>query len=207
MSTTTASQSQLVTPQEYLALERRAEMRSEYVNGRVYAMTGASRKHNLIAGNVFAELRAQLRGRPCEAYTVNMRVKVADTGLYTYPDVVALCGEPLFEDARVDTLLNPAVIVVVLSESTERYDRGEKFAHYRRLASLREYVLVAQDQVRVEHYARQGEQWLLTEVAELDAGLALPSIECCLRLRDVYERVAPFGTPASPPGPTSPRAP
>ncbi|MBV9772315.1 MAG: Uma2 family endonuclease, partial [Gemmatimonadetes bacterium] len=113
----------LVGPEEYLAAERTARQRSEYVNGRVYAMAGASREHNLIVGNVFAELRAQLRGRPCEAYVNDLRVKVSRTGLYTYPDVVALCGEPRFEDEHVDTLLNPGVIVEVLSESTEGYDR------------------------------------------------------------------------------------
>jgi Uma2 family endonuclease len=181
-----------VTPQEYLARERVAETRSEYVGGRIHAMTGASREHNLIVGNVLAELRAQLRGRPCEVYTGDMRVKVSDTGTYTYPDVVALCGGPEFEDAQVDTLLNPAVIFEVLSESTERYDRGRKFAQYRRLGSLREYVLVSQDRVLVEHFARQGDVWVLTEFSDLDDSLPLPSLEAALRLGDVYERVAPF---------------
>ena len=179
----------LVGPEEYLAAERTARQRSEYVNGRVYAMAGASREHNLIVGNVFAELRAQLRGRPCEAYVNDLRVKVSRTGLYTYPDVVALCGEPRFEDEHVDTLLNPGVIVEVLSESTEGYDRGEKFAHYRRLDSLQEYVLVAQDKVRVEHYARQGEHWVLTEFSDLQDSLSLTSLDCSVALRDVYERV------------------
>src|SRR5919108_290049 len=177
------------TPEEYLALERAARHKSEYVNGRIYALAGASRAHNLIAGNVFAELRAQLRGRPCEAYINDMRVKVSQTGLYTYPDVAALCGEPQFEDAHLDTLLNPTVIVEVLSESTEGYDRGEKFAHYRRLESLREYVLIAQDKVRIERYVRDGERWVLTEIDSLDDTLALASIGCELRLREVYERV------------------
>src|SRR5919198_4874617 len=118
------------TPEEYLALERAARHKSEYVNGRIYALAGASRAHNLIVVNVSAELRAQLRGRPCETYASDMRVKVSQTGLYTYPDVVVVCGEPRFEDAQVDTLLNPTVIIEVLSESTESYDRGEKFAHY-----------------------------------------------------------------------------
>ena len=168
------------------------------MNGRVYAMTGASREHNLIAGNIFREISTRFRGRPCEVYMSDMRVKVSETGMYTYPDVVAVCGEPAFEDSHVDTLLDPAVIVEVPSESTERYDRGEKFAHYRRLASLREYVLVAQDRVRVEHYARQGEQWLLTAIEELDAELPLPSLDCVLRLRDVYERVKPERLESSP---------
>ena len=177
------------TPDHYLALERQAKHRSEYINGYIIAMVGASRQHNLIAGNVFGELRAQLGGRPCEAYINDMRVKVSVTGLYTYPDVVALCGEPYFEDARVDTLLNPSVIVEVLSESTEAYDRGEKFAHYRRLESLRDYVLIAQDKVRVEHYVRQGDQWLLSEANDLVSAVHLSSIGCEVVLRNIYERV------------------
>jgi Uma2 family endonuclease len=188
-----------VTPEEYLARERRAESRSEYVDGRIYAMTGASEPHNLIALNVASELRARFRGRPCRVYASDMRVKVGETGMYTYPDVVAVCGQPRFEDAHVDTLLDPTVIVEVLSPSTERYDRGEEFAHYRRLASLQEHVLVAQDRVRVEHFARRGEQWLLTEFSDLDGAHALPSLDCTLPLRDVYERVAPFA--ADPPDP------
>lgn len=177
------------TPEEYLVRERRAQYRSEYVDGRVYAMAGASRAHNLVAGNVFAELRAQMRGKPCEAYVSDMRVKVSRTGLYTYPDVVAVCGEPRFEDGHVDTLLNPTLIVEVLSGSTEGYDRGEKFSHYRRLESLREYVLVAQDRVRVEHFARHGEHWMLTESSDPDGALALPALDCAIALRAVYERV------------------
>lgn len=141
---------------EYLAWDRAAEHKSEYVNGKIISMVGASRRHNLIAGNVSSELRPRLRERPCEAYVSDMRVRVGQTGMYIYPDIMALCEEPRFEDADVDTLLNPAVIVEVLSQSTEAYDRGEKFAHYRKLEYLREYVLVAQDKVRVEHYARRG---------------------------------------------------
>lgn len=177
------------TPEEYLRLERAADHKSELINGRIYAMAGASRRHNLIVGNVFAELRAQLRGRGCEAYVNDMRVKVSRTTLYTYPDVAALCGEPRFEDDAVDTLLNPSVIVEVLSDSTEKYDRGEKFAHYRRLESLQEYVLVAQDTPRVEHYARHGEHWLLSEISGPDATLRLASLGCEIALADIYERL------------------
>mgnify|MGYP006146374289 CR=1 FL=1 len=178
-----------VTPADYLAAERKAAQKSEYVNGHVYAMAGASRVHNLIVGNAFAELRAQLRGRPCEAYVNDMRVKVERTGMYTYPDVVGLCEEPRFEDENVDTLLNPTVIIEVLSPSTERYDRGEKFAHYRRLESLREYILIAQDIRRIDHYRRDGDTWVLTEVSEPDAALVISSISCTLRLSDIYDRV------------------
>ena len=162
-----AAQQAHYTPEEYLALERKASCKSEYVNGQIIAMTRASRIHNLIAGNFYRDASQQLRGRPCEAYISDMRVKVRHTGLYTYPDVVVVCGETRFEDVDNDTLLNPTVIVEVLSASTEAYDRGEKFAHYRRLESLQEYVLVAQDKVRMEHYAQQGAQWLLSEASAL----------------------------------------
>jgi Uma2 family endonuclease len=178
-----------VTPADYLAAERISAEKSEYINGHVYAMAGASRVHNLIVGNTFAELRAQLRGRTCEAYVNDMRVKVERTGMYTYPDVIGLCEEPRFEDENVDTLLNPAVIIEVLSPSTERYDRGEKFAHYRRLESLREYILIAQDIRRIEHYRRDGDTWVLTEVSEPESALVILSISCTLRLSEIYDRV------------------
>ena len=177
------------TPEEYLELERKAPYKNEYVNGRIFAMSGANRPHNLIAGNVFGELRSQLRGRPCEAYVSDMRVKVSPTGLYTYPDIAVACEEILLDDAHNDTLLNPTVLIEVLSPSTEAYDRGEKFAHYRRLESLREYVLIVQDKARVEHFVRQGEQWVLSELSGLAGILHLPSIECHLPLKDIYEKI------------------
>lgn len=177
------------TPKEYLALERKAEYRSEYINGQIYALAGTSRFHNKIVANLAGQLYVQLRGRPCDAFMNDMRVKVNETGLYTYPDVVALCGEPRFEDSHLDTLLNPNLIIEVLSESTERYDRGEKFAHYRRLPSLAEYALVAQDRVRVELYVRQGEQWVLTEYSDPAGAVTFPSIDCAIALQDIYERV------------------
>jgi Uma2 family endonuclease len=178
------------TPQEYLAFERKSEYRSEYFDGEVFAMGGASRWHNLVAMNIAAELRAQLRSRPCEVYPSDMRVKVAPTGLYTYPDVTVVCGEPSFEDEQHDTLLNPTVLIEVLAKSTENYDRGKKFEHYRQVNSLIEYVLVAQQEPHVEHYARQEDEgWLLTEVKGLDATLILPAIDCELQLAEVYHKV------------------
>ncbi len=187
-----------VTPGEYLDLERKSEIRSEYVAGRIFVKSGASRRHSLIAGNLFRELSSQMRGRACEARRSDMRVKVSPTGMYTYPDIVAVCGEPRFEDAHVDTLLNPMVIVEVLSESTEAYDRGEKFAHYRRLDTLREYVLVAQDKVRVEHYLREGEQWILSEISDPDSTLHLASIDCDVILAAIYDKVEFNPLPAHP---------
>lgn len=182
------------TAAEYLALERASETRSELVNGQILAMTGASRAHNLIAANICREIGNHLKGRPCEAYQSDMRVKVSPTGLYTYPDVVVVCGQPQLEDEHGDTLLNPTLLVEVLSPSSEAYDRGEKFAHYRRLESLREYLIVAQDRPRIERYARDGERWVLTEASGLDAALDLTSIGCRLALADVHDKV-PF-TPA-----------
>ncbi len=179
----------LYSPAEYLALEREASYKSEYINGQIYAMAGTSRRHNLIGGNFYRLIGQQFVGRACEAYVSEMRVKVSPTGMYTYPDVAAACGELRFEDGYIDTLLNPSVIVEVLSPSTEAYDRGEKFAHYRRLDSLMEYVLVSQDKVRVEHYTRQAGGWLLTEISDLDGVLRLASIDCSVRLRDIYDKV------------------
>lgn len=179
-----------LTPQEYLALEREAEFKSEYFRGEMFAMSGASRKHNLITTNIVVGLGQQMRGRPCEVYSSDMRVKVAATGLYTYPDVVVVCGEPKFEDAHVDTLLNPTLLVEVLSPSTAAYDRGQKFAHYRGIESLTEYVLVAQDERKVEHFAKQSDrQWLQTVVQSPEAEIELTSIQSVLRLREIYDKV------------------
>jgi Uma2 family endonuclease len=180
------------TPQQYLALERDAEYKSEFVGGQIYATSGASREHILIARNIFAELHAQLRSQPCESYMGDMRVKVSSTGMYTYPDVVVVCGEPHFEDDHVDTLLDPTILIEMLSPSTEAYDRGDKFAHYRRLTSLTDYVLVSQDKARVEHFVRQGNmssQWVLTEISGLAGVLQLASLGCQVALSDVYDKV------------------
>jgi Uma2 family endonuclease len=178
-----------ITPEQYLEQERKAEFKSEYVNGRVYAMGRCNAEHNTIAVNIGAELRLQFKGRSSRVYTSEMRVKIEDTGKYTYPDVAAICGNARFEDTHVDTLLNPTVLVEVLSPSTEAYDRGGKFAHYRRLPSVQEYVLVSQNQALVEKYTRQGEQWVLTEYAGLDAVLDLPVIGCRIPLTEIYDKV------------------
>jgi Uma2 family endonuclease len=178
-----------LTPGEYLALERKADIRSEYIAGRMVEMPRTNRWHSLISGNLHGEIWTQMRGRNCEVHMNDMRVKVSPTGLYTYPDLVAVCGEALLEDEHVDTLVNPTVIIEVLSESTEAYDRGEKFAHYRRLETLREYVLVAQNKVRIEHFRREGEEWILSEVSAPDATLHLGSIDCHVRVATIYERV------------------
>jgi Uma2 family endonuclease len=179
------------TPAEYLAIERKSEYKSEYIDGVIVAMTGASRKHNLITVNLSREISRQLKGRPCESYTSDMRVRVPSTRLYTYPDVVVVCGEPQFEDDRLDTLLNPTLIVEVLSKSTEIYDRGTKFSFYRTIETLDEYLLVAQNEYRVEHYVRQAEgRWLLSDYRSLEETIELTSIECEIALSEMYDKVA-----------------
>lgn len=170
-----------VTPEEYLARERVAETKSEYVRGEVFLMVGASRKHNLICVNLVRELSRRLKGRPCEVYTADMRVRIPPADRYTYPAVSVVCGEPEFEDAHGDTLLNPTVIIEVLSDSTESIDRGRKAADDRAIASLAEYLLIAQDEYRVEQYVKQADgRWLLTDIRSLDGVVELPSIGCVL---------------------------
>jgi len=177
------------TAQEYLALERKSETRNEYYNGEIFAMAGASREHNLIAGNVNAEIRDQILDRPCESYPSDMRVYVEATGLYTYPDVAVVCGEPRFQDREVDTLLNPTVIIEVLSSSTEAYDRGVKFRHYRRIGSLREFVLISQERMMVERYTRRGNDWVLSDLTDPDQVLNLESIGCQIPLDRIYAKI------------------
>jgi len=178
-----------ITPQEYLSLERKSPTRNEYFRGEIFAMAGTSREHSLIAGNLNREIGNQILDRPCESYASDMRVMVAATGLYTYPDVVVVCDEPEFEDREVDTLLNPTVIFEILSPTTEAYDRGVKFGHYRRIPSLREYVLVSQDRMLVERYTRQGNDWLLSELTRPDEVLKLGSIGCEVPLHRMYAKV------------------
>lgn len=179
-----------VTPEEYLERERAAKTKSEYIAGRVVAMAGASDTHNLITLNVAGELRNALRGKPCRAYAMDMRVQVTTAGSYFYPDVVVVCGPPEFASGRRDTLLNPRVVVEVLSPSTEAYDRGEKFFYYRQLELLTDFVLVSQDAMRVEHFERQPDgAWLLSDAGGPDDTVEVPSIGCALRLADIYENV------------------
>ncbi|MBV8202625.1 MAG: Uma2 family endonuclease [Acidobacteria bacterium] len=179
-----------LSPAEYLAMERAAERKSEYLDGEVIGMTGASRRHSLITLNVGAELNRQLEDRPCEVYVNDLRVLVVASRLYTYPDVVVVCGEPALTDRYKDTLTNPTVLIEVLSPSTEAYDRGTKFAHYRSLDSLREYLLIGQDRPRVEQYIRQENgSWLFFEEADLAAFVVLPSIECRIPLDRIYKKV------------------
>lgn len=177
------------TAEQYLEMERRADTKNEFINGQIYAMSGANRIHNQITFNLAGLLHSQLRGRLCEAYVTDMRVKISSTGMYTYPDVAALCGEAHFEDTHLDTLINPTLIIEVLSPSTEAYDRGGKFSHYRKIQSLMEYVLIAQDWYSVERFLRQENQWLFSESTDLSDTVHLQSIQCDLLLRDIYDKV------------------
>ena len=171
-------------------MERKAEIRSEYFNGEMFAMSGASREHAKIVANLTAELINQFRGRPCEVYPIDLRTKVSATGLYTYPDIAAVCGEPKFEDEHFDTLINPNLIIEVLSDSTELYDRGKKFAHYRTINSLREYVLVSQTECRIERFTRQDDgNWLYAENTDPVGSIELTSVTCRLSLSLVYNKV------------------
>lgn len=185
-----ATQTQKMTREEYLAFERTSEEKHEYINGEGVLMTGASRKHNIIAGNIYAFLHRQLIETNCEIYQSDMRVKIEMTGRYVYPDVCVVCEEPRLEDANFDTLLNPTVVFEVLSPSTEGYDRGDKFLHYRSITSLTDYVLVAQDRYHMEQFTRQSDHtWLLRDLRMPDAILTIDSIGCQLALVDVYRKV------------------
>jgi Uma2 family endonuclease len=187
--------SRRLSAEEYLALERRSGGKHEYLDGEMFAMGGASRRHNLIALHTAAALLSQLHGRPCEVYMGDMRILVDTTGLYAYPDVVVVCGEPRFASAELDTLLNPTLIVEVLSPSTEGYDRGRKFAHYRTIESLTEVVFISQERIEVERFSRQPDGgWLLHEASRREDLLPLPAIGCEIPLAAVYERVFPSET-------------
>ena len=178
-----------LTPEEYIAAERKATLKSEYLSGEIVARSGASAAHNLITMNIATQLYNQLVERGYRVFISNMRVGIGAGVSYFYPDVSVVCDEPRFEDDTFDILLNPIVVVEVLSPSTESYDRGEKFAHYRQLESLQEYILISQDRVRVEHYLRQGKQWLLSEFRTLEDVLLLVSIGAELPLHQIYRFV------------------
>ncbi len=178
-----------LTPEEYLALERKAELKSEYMDGVVYAFAGGSERHNLIVANIIITLGAQLKGRPCKVYSSDLKVRTPNSKRFFYPDVSVICGEVEFADDKRDFILNPTLIVEVSSESTAAFDRGKKFLSYQQISSLQDYLLVSQDEILVEGYARQGsDRWLYTKVTGLEGRFTLSSIEFDLVLRDVYDK-------------------
>ena len=178
-----------LTPEEYIAAERKATLKSEYLSGEIISRSGASNAHNLITMNIATQLYNQLVEGGCRVFMSNMRVGISAGVSYFYPDIVVVCDEPRFEDDVFDTLINPQVVIEVLSDSTANYDRGEKFIRYRQLESLQEYILISQNQVHVEHYLRQGKQWVLSEFSAPENVLPLVSIEAELSLRQIYRFV------------------
>lgn len=178
-----------MTVAEYLAFERSAEGKHEYYRGQLFAMAGASRAHNQIVANVLGEMRALLRERPCEVYASDMRVRVADTGLYAYPDATAVYGGPQVDGEHQDILVNPQLIVEVLSPSTEAYDRGKKFALYRAIPSLVDYLLVAQDRRLVDHYVRQADGTWNLRTLRSGERVTIVSLACELSVDELYLKV------------------
>ena len=181
---------QRLSPQEYLELERKAEFKSEFLDGEMFAMAGGTPQHSLIATNLASEFSSRLKAHTCTAYNADLRIKIEETGLFTYPDLSVICGPLQFAEGTNDTVLNPTLLVEVLSNSTEAYDRGKKFENYRQIPELREYLLVSQKEPRIEQFVRQEkEQWLLLEAAGLEATLALPSLEIKISLAEVFAGV------------------
>ncbi len=179
-----------ISETEYLRLERESETRSEYFQGEVFAMAGGSPEHSVIATNIAREVSAALKASKCVTYNADLRVKVEKTGLLTYPDLSVVCGEPKFLPEDRHTLLNPTVLVEVVSESTEAYDRGKTFEHYRQISSLQEYLLVSQTEPRIEQFIRQPNgDWTLREASGVKAELRLPSLEIVLKLSEVFAKV------------------
>lgn len=185
----TAQPQKKYSPEEYLELERAAEYKSEYYNGEIFAMAGASRNHTRLVASLCVQIGTHLLGKDCNFYPNDMRVHIPDNGLYTYPDLVVTCGEEEFLDDELDTLLNPQIIVEVLSKSTGDYDRGEKFEKYRSIPTLTEYVLIDSRRIRAEVWRKQKGTWLLAvETNDLNSKIELTSIDLTLSLRDLYNK-------------------
>jgi Uma2 family endonuclease len=188
-----------LSPERYLEIERASALRSEYYKGRMFAMSGGTYNHARIIASITAELYTKLENGACEVVSSDLRIRVAPNGLYTYPDVVVICGEPEFVDQVGDTLANPVLMVEVLSPSTEAYDRGFKSAQYRAIRSLQEYALVAQAEPRIEVFRRQTSgDWLMSESAGLETSCQFGSIGCSLPLARIYRKIAfPGNDPSS----------
>ena len=187
------------TVAQYLAIERKSKDRHEFLDGEIYAMAGESGEHGDISVNVVTSVAYQLRGKPCRARTIDTKVRSgpnpdagdSSKGLYSYPDIVVICGEPQYHDEFRDIVLNPTAIVEVLSKSTESFDRGEKFNRFQTWnPTLRDYILVSQNQPLIEHFSKQPDgTWTYLRILGLDGNLTIPSIQCTLKLSEVYDRV------------------
>jgi Uma2 family endonuclease len=179
-----------VTEEQYLAMDRAAEVRSEFMDGEMWAMSGGSMRHAGLQANIIIELGVALRGSDCRMFTSDLRVRVLPGRMYAYPDVTVVCGKPVPADDHQDILLNPAVIFEVLSPNTEKYDRGIKFQYYLSLETLKDFILVDQNKVRVEHYARGSPgAWTFRAYEQLDDELKIDSIGVSLALSRIYDRV------------------
>ena len=181
----------LYSPEEYLEFERAAEIRHEYLDGEIYEMAGESLAHSRICANILGETRNALKGKNCEALSPNMKVRAETKGLFAYPDMSIVCGEPIFHDEKKDVLLNPKVIVEVLSPSTQRYDQTKKFFRYRKeIASLTDYVLISQDIAFIEHHEKQPDgKWTFNVFEGLDGSFTMASIDCAIPMAEIYDRV------------------
>ena len=179
-----------ITPEEYLEFERSSEFKHEYFDGEIFAMVGARKNHNRISRNLAGELVNRLKGSPCEVFIGDMRVKVEEIEKYTYPDIVVACDEIEFLEDELDSLVNPVVIIEVLSNSTESYDRGLKFAHYQLIESLQEYILISQYHCQVEKFKRrENNSWVYRSINSMDQILEIESIKCELPLSEIYYKV------------------
>ena len=184
-----ASQRSYLTPEQYLEVEERSEVRHEYYRGEMFAMSGSTREHNLIAANIARSLGNQLEERPCDVYQTDMRVLLSATGLYAYPDVVVVCGTPQFTTHKKTTLVNPTVLVEVLSPSTEDYDRLTRWDQYKTIGSLREHAVVWQDRTRIDLSTRTELGWVSTVYTKLEEVFRLESIGCEIPLTRIYAKV------------------
>ena len=181
---------QFYTSEEYLEFERKSVVRHEYLDGEIYEMAGANKQHNIISTNIVRLLGNQLFDRDCNVFGGDMRVKITATEKYTYPDIVAVCGEENYEDETEDTLLNPSLIIEILSKSTEAYDRGGKFEYYQTIESFQEYILIAQEPFRVEQYVRKDKNiWTYFEFRDSEDVLKFDSIGGELKLKDIYHKI------------------
>lgn len=178
------------TSEQYLAIERAADHKSEYLDGHIYAMAGSTPEHSAITANATFALAAQLLDMPCQVYSNDMKVRTSPDGLFAYPDLSVVCGDPVFHDETRDVLINPVIIVEVLSDSTEAYDRGKKFIRYRQMESLRDYLLIAQHEPYVEHYARKVDgTWLLTPADGLESEVQLTAVDRAIALSTIYRNI------------------
>ncbi|OQY56297.1 MAG: hypothetical protein B6245_18550 [Desulfobacteraceae bacterium 4572_88] len=179
-----------ITPEEYLASERESEIKNEYVDGEIFAMAGASRDHNKISTNIVRALGNQLLEKPCSIFSSDMKVKIREIRKYTYPDIVIVCGNEEYDDENNDILLNPTVIIEILSDSTEAYDRGDKFSHYQLISTFSEYILASQYLCKAEKFSRQkDETWIYSKYDRLEDIITIESVNCELPLSEIYRKV------------------